>query len=83
MQSIWFVLLFLHSAFSFRYQNEVEQLFRAFEENDSERMEDIWKFLENIDPNELQESESNATENFNHVVRCKRWQNRKMNSNFY
>lgn len=45
------------------FQHELEQLFRAYSENNMEQVEDIYKYLENIDLKEYDEpDETNATE---------------------
>lgn len=54
------------------YQNEIDQLFDAFDENDSQRMEKIYQYLANTTTDELDDSDSEysdyAANRIKHVV---------------
>lgn len=63
-----------NNSMSLPFQDQIVEVFQAFGKGDIDRMEKIFKFLENIDPNELNKlDDSNLTtdyrnERINYVV---------------
>lgn len=71
LNAIIFLFLIVHSVKTEKinavslFYNKLEELFQAFNQNDTEQMEDVFKALKTANPNELNELlNANSTINY-------------------